>query len=80
YVTPAAEDARIRLQYRAAEVRMVVAGSGEVVVTDADGNEQTIRIDGTPRSYGLLVQDDIEKGTFTLEVPAGVEVYSFTFG
>jgi hypothetical protein len=59
---------------------MVVAGSGEVVVTDADGNAQTIRIDGTPRSYGLLEQDDIAKGTFTLEVPTGVEVYSFTFG
>ena len=80
YVTPTADDARIRLQYRAAEVRMVVAGSGEVVVTDADGNEQTIRIDGTPRSYGLLEEGDIEKGTFTLEVPTGVEVYSFTFG
>ncbi|MEV8265432.1 cytochrome c biogenesis protein DipZ [Microbacterium sp. NPDC077057] len=80
YVTPMADDARIRLQYRAAEVRMVVAGSGEVVVTDADGNEQTIRIDGTPRSYGLLEEGDIEKGTFTLEVPTGVEVYSFTFG
>lgn len=80
YVTPTGDDARIRLQYRAAEVRMVVAGSGEVVVTDADGNEQTIRIDGTPRSYGLLEQEDIEKGTFTLEVPTGVEVYSFTFG
>lgn len=80
YVTPTADDARIRLQYRAAEVRMVVAGSGEVVVTDSDGNEQTIRIDGTPRSYGLLEEGDIEKGTFTLEVPTGVEVYSFTFG
>lgn len=80
YVTPTGDDGRIRLQYRAAEVRMVVAGSGEVVVTDADGNEQTIRIDGTPRSYGLLEEGDIEKGTFTLEVPTGVEVYSFTFG
>ncbi|MGG1909183.1 hypothetical protein AB1285_19085 [Microbacterium sp. NRRL B-14842] len=50
------------------------------MVTDSDGNEQAIRIDGTPRSYGLLEEGDIEKGTFTLEVPTGVEVYSFTFG
>lgn len=80
YVTPTSDDGRIRLEYRAGEVRMVVAGSGEVVVRDQDGEEQTIAIDGTPRSYGLVEQGDIAKGTLTLEVPAGVEVYSFTFG
>ena len=80
YVTPTSDDGRIRLEYRAGEVRMVVAGSGEVVVRDQDGEEQTIAIDGTPRSYGLVEQGDIAKGTLTLEVPTGVEVYSFTFG
>ncbi|KJL49401.1 Thiol-disulfide oxidoreductase YkuV [Microbacterium hydrocarbonoxydans] len=80
YATPSAGSGSIRLNYHAAEVRVVVAGSGEIVVRDSDGQEQRIRIDGTPRSYALQEADAVATGSFVLEVPAGVQVYSFTFG
>ena len=80
YATPSGESGGIRLDYHAAEVRMVVAGTGEVIVRDDGGGEQRIRVDGTPRSYALAEADAVAEGSFTLEVPAGVQVYSFTFG
>ncbi|QMU96044.1 cytochrome c biogenesis protein DipZ [Microbacterium esteraromaticum] len=80
YATPAGEDAGgIRLSYRAAEVRMVLAGAGRVTVQDAEGTRRTIEVDGTPRSYEV-VEGAPSKGTLTLAVSPGVKVYSFTFG
>lgn len=80
FATPDSGDGKINLEYHAAEVRIVVAGSGDIVVRRDDGSTETIAIDGTPRSYELLKQADIAEGTLELEVPAGIEVYSFTFG
>ncbi|UYO97899.1 cytochrome c biogenesis protein DipZ [Microbacterium sp. M28] len=80
YATPEESTGTIRLDYEASEVRMVLAGTGEIVVQDADGTERTVTVDGTPRSYEVVKQDDIDRGVITVEVPAGVEVYSFTFG
>lgn len=71
---------RIALDYHAAEVRTVLAGSGEITLRRGDGSTQSITVDGTPRSYRLLVQDAVEAGSLILEVPAGIQVYSFTFG
>ena len=73
------DTAGIRLNYRASEVRIVVAGKGTLRVTDAAG-ERTVNVSGTPRSYALLGKDSPPAGTLYVEVPAGVDVYSFTFG
>lgn len=80
YATPSADGGRIRLAYHAAEVRIVVAGSGELIVRDADGAEKVIRVDGAPRSYGLVDATAGATGELTIEVPAGIDAYSFTFG
>lgn len=80
YATPSGDTGSVRLNYHAAEVRMVVAGSGEVIVRDGTGDEQRIRVEGTPRSYALAEAGEVVEGTFTLEIPNGVQVYSFTFG
>ncbi|WP_337006969.1 MULTISPECIES: cytochrome c biogenesis protein DipZ [unclassified Microbacterium] len=80
FATPAADAGEVKLDYHAAEVRIVVAGSGDIKVRRDDGSTETITIDGTPRSYELVKQKDIAAGTLTLEVPSGIEVYSFTFG
>ncbi|QNA93303.1 MULTISPECIES: cytochrome c biogenesis protein DipZ [unclassified Microbacterium] len=80
YATPEGDAGEISLEYHAAEVRIVVAGSGDIVVRRDDGSSETVAVDGTPRSYELVKQDDIAEGTLTLDVPPGVEVYSFTFG
>lgn len=79
HATPAGRDARVRLAYRAAEVRVVVAGKGEITVQDG-GEERVISVDGTPRSYLVRSSDELEEGTLTLRVSEGVEVYSLTFG
>jgi cytochrome c biogenesis protein CcdA/thiol-disulfide isomerase/thioredoxin len=79
YATPVDSRASVALSYRAAEVRMVLAGTGEIVVRTPDG-EKRVRIDGTPRSYQLVDTVDVESGVLTVEIPVGVQAYSFTFG
>ncbi len=81
FATPAGDGgARIRLDYHAAEVRMVLAGEGQVTVTRADGTTATLDVSGTPRSHAVVEDDAIAAGVLTVEVDPGVEVYSFTFG
>ncbi|WP_072313329.1 cytochrome c biogenesis protein DipZ [Agrococcus sp. Marseille-P2731] len=79
FATPRGDSARIRLDYRGQEVRMVLAGSG-TVVADVDGERVELDVSGTPRSYRLLLADGLQAGTIEVTVPAGVEAYSFTFG
>jgi cytochrome c biogenesis protein CcdA/thiol-disulfide isomerase/thioredoxin len=79
HITPNGENGRIRLDYRAKEVRMVLAGTGTVTY-EVDGRRETIRVDGTPDSHRLLSTRDVEAGTVTVTVGAGVQAYSFTFG
>jgi len=70
----------IRLRYRGQEVRAVIAGSGALEVAVDGGGTRTVEIDGTPRSYRLVEDDDPSSGTLDVQVPRGVQVYSFTFG
>ncbi|MFV4914437.1 cytochrome c biogenesis protein CcdA [Microbacterium lacticum] len=81
FATPTGpEPAGIRLDYHAAEVRMVLAGEGSVRVRAADGTETTLDVTGTPRSYEIARTDSLQIGVVTVDVDPGVEVYSFTFG
>ena len=81
FATPTgAGAAGIRLDYHAAQVRMVLAGEGNVRVRAADGTETAIAVSGTPRSYEIARSDAVQAGTLTVEVDPGVQVYSFTFG
>ncbi|MFF2496523.1 cytochrome c biogenesis protein CcdA [Agromyces sp. NPDC058064] len=80
-ITPAAdaEEASVRLEYTAREVRMVLAGEGTVIVR-VDGRERRIEVSGVPRSYALHESDAPGSGSLTVRIPTGVEAYSFTFG
>ncbi|MDN4480285.1 cytochrome c biogenesis protein DipZ [Demequina muriae] len=80
YATPASADARVRLNFHASQVRMVLAGSGTVTVSLDGGEMRTLEVDGTPRSYGLV--EAVTEGQHVLDVTLsdGVEAYSFTFG
>ncbi|WP_350348773.1 cytochrome c biogenesis protein CcdA [Agromyces sp. G08B096] len=78
-ITPRDGTAAIRLAYEAREVRMVLAGDGTVMLRDGD-RERRIEVSGVPRSYELRATDASATGLLTVEVPAGVEAYSFTFG
>jgi cytochrome c biogenesis protein CcdA/thiol-disulfide isomerase/thioredoxin len=78
-ITPAAGAARVRLDYTASEVRMVLGGTGTVTVDD--GRETVvIEVAGVPRSYELVMTDAPASGVITVTVSAGVDAYSFTFG
>jgi len=80
YATPAAAEARVRLSFHATELRMVLAGSGEIRVRLDGGNERVIAVEGNPRSYQLA--DEVSEGQHVIDVTVseGVEAYSFAFG
>jgi cytochrome c biogenesis protein CcdA/thiol-disulfide isomerase/thioredoxin len=78
-ITPTGGEARIRLDYRAKEVRMVLSGSGTVTY-EAGGVTKTIEVDGTPDSYQLVSTKDTRAGGLTVTVSPGVQAFSFTFG
>ncbi|MEJ3404736.1 cytochrome c biogenesis protein DipZ [Rathayibacter sp. YIM 133350] len=78
-ITPTGSTASVALAYDAREVRMVLGGEGTVKVTTPSGS-RTIQVHGVPTSYRLLSTDDVGKGELSVEVSAGVDAYSFTFG
>lgn len=81
YATPtAAAGGGIRLRFHADEVRMVLAGEGEVRVRLDGGREQTLAVSGTPRSYAVAEGSLATAQVLDVFVSPGVEVYSFTFG
>ncbi|MCD2441793.1 redoxin domain-containing protein [Agromyces sp. SYSU K20354] len=78
-ITPGAPGARVRLSYTGSEVRLVLGGSGTVVVDD--GREaREIEVGGVPRSYRLVKTDAPASGMLTVTMSTGVDAYSFTFG
>ncbi|MBP2479537.1 cytochrome c biogenesis protein CcdA/thiol-disulfide isomerase/thioredoxin [Crossiella equi] len=79
HITPTRGDARVRLDYRAKEVRMVLSGKGTVTY-ERNGQTKVLQVDGTPNSYQVLTTPGIEAGTVTMTVSPGVQAYSFTFG
>ncbi|MGX1703477.1 cytochrome c biogenesis protein CcdA [Microbacterium sp. NPDC055357] len=81
YATPAtASGGSIRLDFRASDVRMVLAGEGEVRVRLDGGAVRVVEVAGTPRSYAVVEGADGDRAVLDLEVSAGVQAYSFTFG
>ena len=78
-IQPATSKARIRLNYTATRVQMVLAGSGTVTIADG-GRTSTIHVSGTPREYVVHRADTSSSGTLTATVSSGVQAYSFTFG
>lgn len=80
FATPTESTGTVRLRYRADEVRIMVAGSGTLVTSVNGGAEDRIEVGGTPRSYAVVAGGDAREGVLEVEVPEGVQVYSFTFG
>ena len=81
YATPTtAAGGGIRLDFHASEVRMVLAGTGDVRVRLDGGAERIVHVSGTPRSYAVVERGHDGRGVLDVTVPPGVEVYSFTFG
>ncbi|MFE2773704.1 cytochrome c biogenesis protein CcdA [Microbacterium resistens] len=79
FAAPVGEAGRVRLDFRAAEVRTVLAGEGTITVQDGSRTTR-IEVSGTPRSYAVVPPGESRRGVLEVEVPPGVQVYSFTFG
>ncbi|WP_166853095.1 cytochrome c biogenesis protein DipZ [Isoptericola sp. BMS4] len=83
--TAVGDDTTLRLAYRSTDVFTVLGGEGTVTarVLDEDGDvraERDIDVGGNPTLYDVLRGDGPTEGVVELDVPAGVTVYTFTFG
>lgn len=78
--TPVGKPGTIRLQFKAEEVRIVVSGEGTLSVSRDGKTTREVEVSGTPRSYELQAGEGPLEGMIEVEVPPGVDVYSFTFG
>ncbi len=77
--TPDSDDSRIRLNYHAKNVYVVVGGTGTVTVT-RDGKSTTLPVDGPPMSHQVLAGEQATTGTLEVRPSRGLQVYSFTYG
>ncbi|MCB2413003.1 cytochrome c biogenesis protein DipZ [Demequina sp. TTPB684] len=77
----AGPDARLNLHFYAADVHLVLAGTGEVTVGLASESDasRTVIVDGTSDLYDLYAGDPVDD-VMSIDVSEGVEVYAFTFG
>jgi len=72
--------ARLRLEFRARKVHLVLGGSGAVSVLLDGRAQRTVDVGGEPRLYTLLSLDRFREGLLELRLTPGLEAYAFTFG
>ena len=75
----AGRGARLRLDYRARNVFLVLTGKGSVRVLLDGKAEQTVRVSGD-RLYTLVEREAIDDHVLELAFSPGVAGYAFTFG
>jgi thiol-disulfide isomerase/thioredoxin len=76
----AGEDARLRLQFSARNVYIVLAGHGRVEALVDGRHVRTLQVSGLPRLYTVLSYPTLADGLLELRFSPGVAGYSFTFG
>ena len=75
----AGDNARLRLNFTARTVHLVLTGKGLVTVKLNGKRERTVRIDGD-RLYTLVTQASASDGLLELGFTPGLAAYAFTFG
>jgi cytochrome c biogenesis protein CcdA/thiol-disulfide isomerase/thioredoxin len=75
----AEDDARLRLNFTARTVHLVLTGRGFVTVKLNGKPQRTVRIDGD-RLYTLVTQKHAADGLLELSFTPGLAAYAFTFG
>jgi cytochrome c biogenesis protein CcdA/thiol-disulfide isomerase/thioredoxin len=76
----AARDARLRLQFFARQVNLVLGGRGRLDVLLDGRLQRTVVVGGEPRLYSLLELPALSEGLLELRLSAGLSAYAFTFG
>jgi cytochrome c biogenesis protein CcdA/thiol-disulfide isomerase/thioredoxin len=78
--TIAGRDARLRLNFQANDIFLVLAGSGQVEALVDGRPARTIRVSGAPRLYTIARYPKLTRGLLELRFDPGLEGYAFTFG
>jgi cytochrome c biogenesis protein CcdA/thiol-disulfide isomerase/thioredoxin len=76
----AGRDARLRLQFLAREVNLVLGGRGSLDVLLDGERRRIVQIGGEPRLYNLLRLPELREGLLELRFTPGLAAYAFTFG
>ncbi len=72
-------DAAVRLNYTAKDVYAVVGGTGTITVTRG-GQTTTTAIGGAPTLHQIVAEPAAGRDQLDMQVSAGLQVFSFTFG
>jgi hypothetical protein len=72
--------ARLRLQFHAKQVNLVLGGTGALRVYLDGKLRRTVPVSGEPRLYTLLELPQVQDGLLELRFAPGLEGYAFTFG
>jgi cytochrome c biogenesis protein CcdA/thiol-disulfide isomerase/thioredoxin len=76
----AVRNARLRLQFLARQINLVLGGRGSVEVFLNGRRHATVEIGGEPRLYTLLELPGLSEGLLELRFAPGLAAYAFTFG
>ena len=77
--TADSDNSRIKLNYHAKNVYLVVGGTGTLTVMRG-GKSTTLPITGTPQSHQVVAGEQVTDGTLEVQASHGLQVYSFTYG
>ena len=76
----AGRNAKLRLQFHARQVNLVLGGSGALRVYLDGEFRRTVEVGGEPRLYTLLELPELRQGLLELRFAPGLSAYAFTFG
>jgi cytochrome c biogenesis protein CcdA/thiol-disulfide isomerase/thioredoxin len=77
--TADSDNSRIKLNYHAKNVYLVVGGTGTITVMRG-GKSTTLPITGAPQSHQVVTGEQLTDGTLEVQASQGLQVYSFTYG
>lgn len=77
--TAVGDGTRIALNFRAKDVYIVAGGTGTLTVRRG-GETSTVDISGPPTLHQIVDDEAVGRGSLEVEVPAGLQVFSFTYG
>ena len=72
--------AQLALHFQAAQVNLVLGGTGTVGISLDGHPTRTIQVSGTPNLYRILELPSLRDATVNLTFSPGVQAYDFTFG
>ncbi|MBY0288052.1 MAG: redoxin domain-containing protein [Mycobacteriaceae bacterium] len=77
--TAQGDNSGIALNYHAKDVYIVAGGTGTLTVT-RNGAKSTVPISGPPTLHQIAAHPDVTRGRLDVAVPAGLQIFSFTYG